>query len=59
MIHLRKRNWLAVAGLVLMFAAPPLELVSHVAYFALWYAGLLLVGIWLVLDIRDSRRRQA
>jgi len=54
-----KRYWLVVPGLALMAAAPPVQSASRVAYLALWYAGLALIGAWLVLDIRDSRRRQA
>lgn len=52
-----KRYWLGGIGAVMFVSAPPLELVSHLAYFVLWYAGWVLWGVWLLLDIRASRRR--
>jgi hypothetical protein len=45
-------EWLAAAGLALVLVAPPLQLVSHAAFFILWYAGLGLVGVWLLTYIR-------
>lgn len=51
------RRWLAAAGLLLVLAAPPLQLTSHAAFYALWYTGLTLVGAWLILDIRHRLTR--
>ena len=52
----RKRYWLIVAGLTLMLVAPPVQLVSKAAFLALWYAGVALAGVWLVLDSRAGQR---
>jgi hypothetical protein len=51
------RWWLAAAGIILCLTAPPLQLVSRLAFYALWYAGVTLAGVWLVLDIRARERR--
>lgn len=53
------RNRLALAGVVLLLAAPPLQLVSSAAFFAVWYAGVTLTGVWLVLDIRARNKPDA
>ena len=39
-----------------MLVAPPIQLVSVAAYLALWYSGVALAGVWLVLDIRAGQR---
>jgi hypothetical protein len=51
-----KHAWLAASGWGLMIVAAPLDVVSRLAYFVLWYLGCLLAGIWLVLNIRAGRR---
>jgi hypothetical protein len=50
------RRWLAVAGLVMLLSAPPLQFASRPAFFALWYTGVTLAGVWLVLDLRARNR---
>ena len=53
----RMRSWLPWVGVVLMLAAPPVQLASTAAFLSLWYAGVALFGVWLVLDIRAGQRR--
>lgn len=55
-MRLRKRTWLSLLGWGLMVVAAPLDLVSPLMYFGLWYLGCALAGIWLVLEIRAGRR---
>lgn len=53
----RRRDYLAVPGVVLLGVAAPLSTVSYLAYLVLWYLGCALIGAWLALDIRGARRR--
>lgn len=50
------RKILAVTGVALLLVSPPLLLASHAAFYAVWYAGVALLGVYLTLDIAASRR---
>jgi hypothetical protein len=51
------RRLIGVAGVIILLCAPPLQLVSHAAFFALWYTGVTLTGVYVVLDLRARNRR--
>lgn len=50
------RRVLAAAGIGIDLAAPPVQFASRAAFLVMWYAGLLLLAGFVVLDIRAGRR---